>query len=65
MPVEVIGSLAWGGENLDVLYVTSFSAPRDLDTGAPSNITISPGSGKIFAVTGLNANGLPGRSICI
>lgn len=37
------------------------SVPRNLTTGVNQNLTLSSDSGKIFAVTGLGAEGFPER----
>lgn len=52
MPVRHPSSVAFGGEELDTLYVTSIAqSPRLRDDG--------PYAGALFAVTGLGASGVP------
>ena len=54
MPAYNITSVAFGGENLDELYVTSalFSVSEDMKMKYPD-------SGCTFKITGLNIKGLP------
>lgn len=52
MPVERPSRPMWGGENLDVLYVTSLGV--GLTEGRAQ-----PEAGSLFAVTGLGVKGLP------
>ncbi|KAJ8967888.1 hypothetical protein NQ314_002593 [Rhamnusium bicolor] len=53
-----ITSVAFGGPNLDELYVTSGRL-------AIEGLTASPEGGFIYRVTGLNAKGLPGVRIVL
>jgi gluconolactonase len=55
MPSEQITSCAFGGPNLDILYVTSASQERA--TKQP------PPAGRLFKITGLGAKGLPMASV--
>lgn len=55
MNVPAVTSAAFGGPNLDVLYVTTAATARD---GAQS-----PQSGHLFKVTGLGVKGLPGVNV--
>ena len=61
MPVKNITSVMFGGDNLDVLYVTSMArvkhpAVHDLFTAEVKPQFLA---GSLFAVTGLGARGLP------
>lgn len=50
-PAKQITSAAFGGPNLDILYVTSAATERDGAQPKPA--------GALFAVTGLGVRGLP------
>ncbi|MEM7120088.1 MAG: SMP-30/gluconolactonase/LRE family protein [Pseudomonadota bacterium] len=52
-PIEMVTSLTFGGDDMDVLYVTSIG--DEIDGLRPSK----PDAGGIYAVTGLGAKGLP------
>lgn len=54
MPVKNLTSVMFGGENLDVLYVTSMSKPP-----LPRFPTDSLLGGSVFAITGLGVRGIP------
>jgi len=60
MPVSRPTSVAFGGPNLDVLYVTSMRLGLTND-----QLKQQPAAGSIFAVTGLRARGKPpgGRKV--
>lgn len=49
MPTNQVTSLAFGGKNLDILYVTTAGKPKP---------QASPAGG-LFKITGLRAKGLP------
>lgn len=51
MPTPKTTSLAFGGPDLDILFVTSLNLP--------TNIAQTPQDGKLFAVHGLGIRGLP------
>lgn len=53
MPASKITSVAFGGPNFDILYVTS--ARRGL---SEKDLTKEPLAGSLFAVHGLGVNGL-------
>lgn len=53
MPVKYVTSVMFGGENLDILYVTSLNVP--LAGRAPEEAN----AGGLFAVHGLGVNGVP------
>lgn len=58
LPVERVTSVAWGGPNLDVLYVTS------MRTGlTPDQLKTQPNAGALFSIKGLGAKGWPGQSV--
>lgn len=50
-PAQQITSVAFGGPNLDVLFVTSAAQERDAPQPQPA--------GRLFAVRGLGVRGLP------
>lgn len=59
VPAAAITSVAFGGPQLDVLYVTSGSKKFDIyNLGEPL-----PEAGALFAITGLGAKGLPMASV--
>jgi sugar lactone lactonase YvrE len=49
LPTAQVTSVAFGGENLDILYVTTAGKPKP--KSAPA--------GGLFKITGLNVKGLP------
>lgn len=51
IPAEQVTSIAFGGPNLDILYVTT--ASKEFTTPQP------PPAGRVFQVTGLGVKGLP------
>ena len=51
IPAEQVTSVAFGGPNLDILYVTT--AAKEFKSPQP------PPAGKLFQVTGLGVKGLP------
>lgn len=53
LPAKQVTSVAWGGENLDILYVTSGSFAVD------GLELLPPNHGATFKVTGLGTKGLP------
>lgn len=54
IPAQFTTSVAWGGPNLDVLFVTT--ASRYL---TPEELQGQPGAGSLYAITGLGTRGLP------
>ncbi|XP_039288727.1 regucalcin isoform X1 [Nilaparvata lugens] len=56
IPAEEVTSCAFGGPNLDILYVT---------TGNTNPSAKHPIAGRIFQVTGLGATGYAGRSVVL
>lgn len=52
MPVKLISSLAWGGEGLDQLFVTTIDPTQ---FGWPAET----GSGHVYVIEGLGARGVP------
>ncbi|KAH1017539.1 hypothetical protein HUJ05_008163 [Dendroctonus ponderosae] len=54
IPAQFTTSVAWGGPNLDVLFVTT--ARRYL---TPEELQGQPGAGSLYAITGLGTRGLP------
>lgn len=66
IPAQVLGSVAWGGVNLDILFVTTYSSVRNFNTGeTDKNFKFTNESGQVFMVNGLNARGVPGRPACV
>lgn len=65
IPAQVCGSLAWGGKNLDILFVTTYSKVRNIFTGENEDVPFTAESGQLFMVTGLNDKGFPARKACI
>lgn len=55
IPAEQVTSVAFGGPNLDILYVTT--AGKEFKSKQP------PPAGKLFKVTGLGVKGLPMKSV--
>lgn len=54
-PCKQVTSAAFGGPNLDILYVTTAATARD---GVQA-----PQAGHLFKVTGLGVKGLPGVNV--
>lgn len=65
IPAEIVADVTWAGPNYDVLIATTWSTVLDPNTATFYNQTISPESGKVFAITGLNARGFPANAIWI
>lgn len=65
MPTEMITSLAWGGKNLDILFVTSATEPYDLFTGEITDRKLTPDAGRVFMVKGLGVKGLPMKKLIV
>jgi gluconolactonase len=55
IPAEQVTSVAFGGPDLDILYVTT--AAKEFKSPQP------PPAGKLFKVTGLGVRGLPMKSV--
>lgn len=55
LPVKQVTSVAFGGLNLDELYVTTGAASFNNDPAPPAD----DGNGYIYRVTGLGVKGLP------
>ena len=53
-PVDLPSSVAFGGEDMTTLFVTSIK-----DSGSGRAISRHPDGGKLFAITGLGAQGVP------
>lgn len=54
-PCEQVTSAAFGGPNLDILYVTTAATDRSKPQPLPA--------GRVFKVTGLGVKGLPMKSV--
>jgi sugar lactone lactonase YvrE len=57
MPTSLISSLAFGGPDLTVLYVTSLDPGRI--PGLPEEAAVADESGLLYRVTGLGVRGIP------
>jgi sugar lactone lactonase YvrE len=57
MPVAKLTSVAFGGENLDVLFVTTMGST--LVPGRDASAPVPPLGGSLFAVHGLGVRGVP------
>lgn len=55
IPAKQVTSVAFGGPNLDILYVTTAATARDAEQ--------PPLAGHLFKVTGLGVKGLPGVKV--
>lgn len=55
IPAKQVTSVAFGGPNMDILYVTTAATTRDTEQ--------PPLAGHLFAVTGLGVKGLPGVKV--
>lgn len=55
IPAKQVTSAAFGGPNLDILYVTTAATDRDGEQ--------PPLAGHLFAITGLGVKGLPGVKV--
>ncbi|XP_031628235.1 regucalcin-like [Contarinia nasturtii] len=64
IPAEKVTSVAFGGPNLDILYVTTASiAVNAADIGINPDSKQSELSGRLFKVTGLGSKGFPGIKV--
>lgn len=64
IPTEKVTSVAFGGPNLDILYVTTASIPVNAtDIGLTSDSAQSEFAGRLFKVTGLGSKGFPGVKV--
>lgn len=64
IPAEIVTALAFGGPNLDVLFVTTGSKAFELSSGNVLS-SFSPGSGLIYMIKELDTQEFPGRKLCI
>lgn len=55
IPAKQVTSVAFGGENLDILFVTTAATTRDGEQ--------PPQAGQLFKVIGLGVKGLPGDNV--
>lgn len=60
IPVKLVDGIAWGGKDHKTLFVTTSSPFFNINTGAVSDFdeSYTSNSGKVYAVTGLNATGV-------
>lgn len=65
IPVKNVASIAWGGTDHSVMYVTTSIPDFDITTGAISDYasTYTPNSGKTYGVYGLGVKGVVGHTI--
>lgn len=56
IPAETVSGAIYGGENLDILFVTSSVRTSSFD-GQKQDDSSNPESGKIFMIKGLTSNG--------
>lgn len=63
MPTQIITSSAFGGPDLDILFVTSASAATDVYTGEGNGAVLTNSAGYLFMVTGLGAKGFAGNKL--
>lgn len=59
IPAQQVTSVAFGGPNLDEIYVTTAKFTID------GNVLAPPNHGGTYRVTGINATGLPGVSVIL
>lgn len=64
LQAEIVTDLAFGGPNLDILFVTTGSKAFDLGSGKVLS-NFSPESGTVYMIKGLDAKGYPGRKLCL
>lgn len=64
LPAEIVTNLAFGGPNLDILFITTGSKAFALDSGKVLS-NFSPESGTIYMIKGLKAKGYSGRKLCL
>lgn len=62
LPAEIVTGVAFGGPNLDILFVTTASKAFALDSGRIVS-NFSPASGTVYMIRGLGARGFPGRKL--
>lgn len=66
IPVKIVCGICWGGENHDILFVTTGKPFFDISKGAVYDFapSYSPKrSGKIYAVTKLGATGVTAHTL--
>lgn len=62
--VSTVQTLAFGGEKLDILFVTTTGTPFSLYTGKPYADIIAPGAmGLLHKITGLGVKGRPHKKL--
>lgn len=62
LPARFVSSGAFGGKDLDLLYVISARIALDIFTGLPVDESISKDEGKLFVIKGLGVKGNCGRN---
>lgn len=64
IPAKQVTSVAFGGPNLDILYVTTAAiALKAESVGINEAFKQSEVAGHLFKVTGLDAKGFPGNKL--
>lgn len=63
MPAKIVSSVAFGGENRDILFVTSGRRQFNFYTGQLTDRRFYGKSGSVFMIKGLGAKGFPGKSL--
>lgn len=64
IPAKQVTSVAFGGPNLDILYVTTASMPASAEAiGLKPTDKCDELAGHLFKVTGLGAKGFPGVKV--
>lgn len=65
IPAEIVLSVAFGGQDLSTLFVTTGKIAYDFRKGGIANRTFSSQSGSIFMVKNLHAKGYAGQKVSI
>lgn len=66
LPTPVFANLAFGGPNLDTVFVTTGTIASDIFSGAPTNATLASSAGMLIMIKGLNSKGYKGQKLrCI
>lgn len=64
LPAEIVTNVAFGGPNLDILFITTGSKAFALGSGKVLS-NFSPASGTLYMIKGLKAKGYSGRKLCL
>lgn len=63
VPTQLIVNVAFGGPDLNVLFVTTASFPLNANTGLPELRQLSPEAGSLFMIEGIGATGYEGYKL--